>query len=603
MSAAGPPAKRPSAPAPPDNHQHPPRRLDTCVVPFLLAEPTSAGRSVFDALKLVLRQKNDPRSSMFKPTARAPPPPMLNTHVYVQEKFDGHRQHVSVASDGSVSVHGKETAELETIDDSFLETLSAELAQLPRPCLLDGEIVAWNADGHVTLDLVKPARGGTHRRWAVVLFDITCAQVESADYETRHALLDAVLGSTPGPLDDAQRVALNRHVIVAPNLATWTTATTPQACADVGRRAIESGLEGLVLRGAQQGWTARAPGSTARVPSYVAMKLKPDHLAHHSCTLLAVGVSSTWKLVLWQTGASRVVGKADLLTSASDVNRELWQSIEFSRGSLDDASWTPPKGLREAAPTTRIWFKQPFPVQVLCDWRLVPSGVKFARVVGRGKTSDVPASYTELATQLRASALVAFTAIPMPPLPPQAVAGRSPAEMEARRVLSMAARPPLPRLLEQSLEQLKLLAAQRYLTKSGTKTELVRRLFASRWPVLRIMLDERPESAVVAQAVALARQLGIVAEKGEPLEWALIRQRGGTCVDWEGDANGAPNVLVTDSPDPVAERAAWGLDQTTRVVPFSWLSMWSQQDVDLPDTYDEAARVGEGGPPRLTPAV
>jgi len=107
------------------------------------------------------------------------------------------------------------------------------------------------------------------------------------------------------------------------------------------------------------------------------------------------------------------------------------------------------------------------------------------------------------------------------------------------------------------------------------------------------MLDERPESAVVAQAVALARQLGVVSEAGEPLEWALIRQRGGTCVDWEGDATGKPDILVTDAADPVAERAEWGLDEKTRVVPFSWLRAWCMQDVDLPDSYKEAARVGE----------
>jgi len=596
MSAAGPPAKRPSAPAPPVTH--PPRRLDTCVVPFLLAEPTSAVQSVFDALKLVLRQKNDPRSSLFKPTSRAPPPPMENTHVFVQEKYDGHRQHVSIASDGSVSVHGKQTAELETVADSFLETLRAELALLPRPCLLDGEILAWDASGHVSLDYVKPARGGTHRRYAVVLFDITCAQVETADYETRHSLLEGIMGSSPGPMGDAQRVSLSRHVIVAPNLATWTPATSPQDCAELGRRAIEAGLEGLVLRGAQQRWAARAPGSTARVPPFVALKLKPDHLAHHSCTLLAVGVSNQWKLVLWLTGANRLVGKADLLVDATDVNRDLWQNTEFSRGFLD-GSWTPPGAREPAAPAgvgnpPRIWFKQAFPVQVLCDWRLVPSGVKFARVVGRGKPSDVPASYTELAAQLHASALAAFTALPTPPQPPQAVAGRSPAEMEARRVLEMAARPPLPRLLEQSLEQLKLLAAQRYLTKSGTKAELIRRLFDSRWPKLKVMLDDRPESVIVEQVVALARQLGVVAEKGEPLEWELIRQRGGKCVDWEGDATGKPDVLVTDAADPVAERAEWGLDEKTRVVPFRWLQAWTQQDVPLPDTYEQAARVGEG---------
>ncbi len=295
--------------------------------------------------------------------------------------------------------------------------------------------------------------------------------------------------------------------------------------------------------------------------------------------------------MLWLTGANRIVGKADLLVSASDVNRELWQSMELSRGVLDDA-WIPPKGVQEAA--ARVWFKQPVPVRVLCDWRLTPSGVKFARVVAQGRPADVPNSFAELATQLRASALVAFTALPMPPLPPQAVAGRSPAEMEARRVLSMAARPPLPRLLEQSLEQLKLLAAQRYLAKSGTKAELIRRLFASRWPKLRVMMDERPESAVVAQAVALARQLGVVSEKDEPLEVALIMQRGGSYVDWEGDADGKPNVFVTDADDPVAERAEWGLDEKTRVVPFSWLRTWSQQDVDLPETYEAARPTPDG---------
>ena len=218
------------------------------------------------------------------------------------------------------------------------------------------------------------------------------------------------------------------------------------------------------------------------------------------------GVSNQWKLVHWLTGANRLVGKADLLVDAAEREPRSGKTRNFH--PFLDGSWTPPGAREPAAPAgvgnpPRVWFKQAFPVQVLCDWRLVPSGVKFARVVGRGKPSDVPASYTELAVQLRASALVAFTALPRPPLPPQAVAGRSPAEMEARRVISMAARPPLPRLLEQSLDQLKQLAGQRFLSKSGAKSEIIRRLFASRWPKLRVMLDERPESAVTAQAVAL----------------------------------------------------------------------------------------------------
>jgi len=297
-----------------------------------------------------------------------------------------------------------------------------------------------------------------------------------------------------------------------------------------------------------------------------------------------------------QGGPTRVRERRAKNRELWQKNRELWQIMELSRGVLDDA-WIPPKGVQEAA--ARVWFKQPVPVRVLCDWRLVSSGVKFSRVTSRGRLADVPSSFAELATQLRASALEAFTALPTPPLPPQAVAGRSPAEMQARHVLEMAGRPPLPRLMEQSLDRLKLLAAQRYLAKSGTKAELIRRLFASRWPRLRVMMDERPESGVVPQAVALARQLGVVSERDEPLEVALITQRGGSYVDWEGDANGTPDVFVTDADDPVAERAEWGLDEKTRVVPFVWLQAWSQQDVDLPETY-EAAREGA---PRPTPAA
>jgi hypothetical protein len=116
--------------------------------------------------------------------------------------------------------------------------------------------------------------------------------------------------------------------------------------------------------------------------------------------------------------------------------------------------------------------------------------------------SAVPNSFAELAAQLRASAIAAFISLPRPPQRPQAVAGRTPAEMQARRVLEMAARPPLPRLQEQSLDQLKRLAAQRYLTKSGTKAELIRRLFASRWPKLRVVGGGADGHANVHRSVA-----------------------------------------------------------------------------------------------------
>ena len=578
-------------------------------VPFQLAEPSSSARSIFDVLKAALRQVDDPRSSAYKQRKRAAPPP-ANERVFVQEKFDGHRQLVSVTADGVISVHGKEQAELETVGASFLEDLAAELAALPQPCLLDAELVGWDEAGTVSLDLVKPSRGGRHRRWALVVFDITCAQVATADYETRHALLEGVLGMTAGPLTDAARVTLERHVMVAPLLATWTPTTPPEECAALGRMAIEAGLEGLVLRGAQQPWTTRPPGSASRAPAYVGIKLKPDHLTRSMCTLLAVGVSNQWKLILWMQGAARIAGKADLLVSANDVNHTLWHSNEFAHTFLDGA-WTPP-GAAEPGPPSgvgtapRVWFKRPFAVNVLCDWRLVSAGLKFGRVTGLGTETDVvPTSFVGLAAQLKERALAAFTALPRPPTLTYA-SGRSPQEVAARRERFLRDRAPLPRLADLTLDQLKQIAEERQLTKGGTKAVLIRRLFESRWPVLRVMLDEAGGSTTYERTEALASVLGVVPDDRESLVWALMRQRGGSFVDWEGDDNGPPDVLVTDAVDPAGVRDSWGLGPETKLVPFTWLQSWVQQDIDLPDTYADAtalaAAVSPPAPPRPPPA-
>ena len=607
-ASAGPPrpAKRPSSSEQTARVQPPASPLN--VVPFQLAEPSSSARSIFDALKAALRHADDPRASAYKQRKRAAPP-LANQRVFVQEKYDGHRQLVGVSADGTVSVHGKEQAEQETVGASFLDDLETELAALPRPCLLDAELVGWDEAGAVSLDLVKPSRGGRHRRWALVLFDITCAQVANADYETRHAMLEGVLGATDGPLTDAGRVALERHVMVAPLLATWTPATTPEECAVLGRMAIEAGLEGLVLRGAQQQWTARPPGSASRVPAYVGIKLKPDHLTRSMCTLLAVGVSNQWKLILWMQGAARIAGKADLLVSANDVNDKLWHSADFAHAFLD-GTWTPPGAAAPGPPSgvgtaPRVWFKVPFAVDVLCDWRLVSAGVKFGRVTGLGSEADVPTSFDGLAAQLTERALAAFTALPRPPAIAYAP-GRSPEEVAARRERFLRDRAPLPRLADLSLEDLKLIAEERQLTKSGTKAVLVRRLFESRWPVLRVMLDEAGGSTAYEQAATLAGALGIVPEDGEPLVWALMKQRGGTSVDWEGDENGPPDVMVTDAADPAGERDSWGLGTETKLAPFAWLQAWVQQDIDLPDTYAGAATLAAAvplpAPPRPPPA-
>jgi hypothetical protein len=45
---------------------------------------------------------------------------------------------------------------------------------------------------HTVQSSLDPARGGTRRRWALARFDVTCAQVETADDEARHALLEGV---------------------------------------------------------------------------------------------------------------------------------------------------------------------------------------------------------------------------------------------------------------------------------------------------------------------------------------------------------------------------------------------------------------------------
>ena len=173
--------------------------------------------------------------------------------------------------------------------------------------------------------------------------------------------------------------------------------------------------------------------------------------------------------------------------------------------------------------------------------------------------------------------------------------------MAARRERFLRDRAPLPRLADLSLEDLKLIAEERQLTKSGTKAVLVRRLFESRWPVLRVMLDEAGGSIVYEQAATLAGALGIVPEDGEPLVWALMKQRGGTSVDWEGDENGPPDVMVTDAADPAGERDSWGLGTETKLVPFAWLQAWVQQDIDLPDTYAGAATLAAAVPPPAPP--
>ena len=107
-ASAGPPrpAKRPSSSEQTARVQPPPSPANVNVVPFQLAEPSSSARSIFDVLKAALRQADDPRASAYKQRKRAAPP-LANQRVFVQEKFDGHRQLVSVSADGTVSVHGK----------------------------------------------------------------------------------------------------------------------------------------------------------------------------------------------------------------------------------------------------------------------------------------------------------------------------------------------------------------------------------------------------------------------------------------------------------------------------------------------------------------
>ena len=59
--------------------------------------------------------------------------------------------------------------------------------------------------------------------------------------------------------------------------------------------------------------------------------------------------------------------------------------------------------------------------------------------------------------------------------------------------------------------------------------------------------------------------------------------------------------MVTDAADPAGERDSWGLGHETKLVPFAWLQAWVQQDIDLPDTYADAATLAAAVPPPAPP--
>ena len=106
----------------------------------------------------------------------------------------------------------------------------------------------------------------------------------------------------------------------------------------------------------------------------------------------------------------------------------------------------------------------------------------------------------------------------------------------------------------------------------------------------RTYLDTRRAAVHALRGTALSQRA---------VDVSSPRSRGG---------NGKPDVMVTDAADLVAERAEWGLDENkgsavqlaASVVHAAACTVL--QDFELPNTYDEAARVGEGAP-RLTPAA
>lgn len=557
-----------------------PRTYPLTFVAAKLAEPPAAAVSVFQCLQACLHKRR-----------REP----FDQEVYVQEKLDGHRQLVSIDADGGITLSNKNDTGSDFKNLEAMQALQGELAGLPRPCVLDTELVAFDENGQVRSSLVPNIRRGTALAkrvrdtgkfmFELVLFDIYIESMRDAPYSERHAMLERVVGKTKAR-SDATRLMHTRHVFVVNNFKTFDRHTTHEECAGIGAAIVTKKMEGLVFRGASCVFPCRAPGSQRRLPPYVAMKLKPMHLSARICSLHALGVTRTFRLLCGVPWYPHAFAKAQMIGGAglSSPSDRVWFDTSDGKRRPDRSyGMTPDK-------PAQFLYDQPLPtpfvVDVVGDYRLESSFPSYSQstnpvhfikftTTSRWTPSQtgVAKNLRELEAQMMENAMAAFT---RPPPETRGVVLRAfvPTPQEGAPVLQTPAKTAplaprkLPYLALLFAPALKELCASRDLRTTGTKDDLVKRLLQSRDRWVWDGTSVRRRGPVRIYVVDDMNQA------------ELTPAAGGVDCKWDE----RPEIVVTDD-DPRALLDAYGSApgwDTARFAPKAWYTRWLEGDIDPP---------------------
>lgn len=418
-------------------------------VAFKMAQPRTGCRSIYNAFhSRVFGEKQTKACYKYKNKAK-PLEEYLYQDVFVQQKFDGHRQLVSCVcrtppARSSITVHNKNDANsnfdnVEALDEirRSLEPLVEDSLRRGQPgFVLDTELVALDRNGKEDLyscGLVKKKdmKGERRPQFEFVIFDISRPDLDEQTYRTRYEYLQSLRiphshrHVAPGdPPAGAASPASPPAVCLVRNLAVWNVGTTPETCAQLGGFVVDHGMEGIVFRGCNQPFAARRPGSDRRAPNHVGLKLKPEHLAPFIAKVLAVGVSRTFQLIVVTgefqqpptpypapprayTGIltptaiagprTNLVGKARTVEKTRCI-QAMW--LGDRRRIANNKELNQPLRWKELGERqnqyAQVWFGIPFVVMVKCDYRLSSLGLlQYAVAVDSppdsvGETSPVP---------------------------------------------------------------------------------------------------------------------------------------------------------------------------------------------------------------------